>query len=266
MILPSAPRLLSKSRCVCLFFLQDWWRESKRLGKTYVSCYWKQQWNRTLLILKPKSSSRTGRYRNIKNNTPNHCENDCNSPPSSYGIHFGNHISPGKHNCGRFSVSTVSWTHLTAERHSDLWRSTVGRIPQWVNTLRTEYTGIRENPGRWANRPAEDLRLHTGLEITLFQRLPHRAFISNPKHPDLYGQLGNRPPQHTGATSAAQSTERSRNNRNASCVLRPYSESAKPWCLFQMLLPEIPPPLTTESLYSCALVFIERVCSSRICT
>lgn len=219
--------------------------------------YW--YWN-------PKTHQGQEDNRNIKNNTPNHCENDCNSPPSTYGIHFGNHISPGKHYCGRFSVSTVSWTHLTAERHSDLWRSAVRRIPQWVNTLRTESTRVRANPRRWANRPAEALRLHTGLEIPLFWRLPHRAFISYSKHPELYGQLGNRPPQHTGATRAVQNTERSRNNRNASCVLRPYSESAKPWCLFQMLLPEIPPPLATESLYSRALVFIERVCSSRICT
>lgn len=41
----------------------------------------------------------------------------------SYGINSGNHISLGKCNCVRFSVSIVLWIYLTAERHLDFWRS-----------------------------------------------------------------------------------------------------------------------------------------------
>lgn len=132
MILPSAPCLLWKSWCVCLFFpttliegKQTAWEDLRLL---LLKTTMKQNTTDT----ETQKLIRTGRYRNIKNNNPIRYENDCNSPPRSYGIHFGNHISPGKHNCGRFSVSTVSWIYLTAERHSDLWRSAVWRVP-WLS-------------------------------------------------------------------------------------------------------------------------------------
>lgn len=123
MILSLAAGLLWKSWSICF---------SRRLmeGKQnfpYVTK--KNNETETPLRLKPENSSRTGWCRNFKNNTQITMKTILIPLPRSYGINFGNHISPGKYNCVRFSVSTVSWIYLTAQGAGILEISWLETVP-----------------------------------------------------------------------------------------------------------------------------------------
>ena len=122
--------------------------------------------------------------------------------PGSYGNNSGNHISPGKQNCVRFRVSTVLWIYWTAERQ--LFGNPLTRqyTPEWMDTLGRRVFTWRGGARWWGNFLITYLRPHTCCDSSLFLRLPHRGFISNPKHREVSGQLGNVPPPHTGTVSA----------------------------------------------------------------
>lgn len=169
--------------------------------------------------MKPKNSSGTERYRNTKNNSWN-MKMILNLPPRVIWYQFWK---------SRFPWEIKLWEVFSVQRIMNLFNSKkatgflvvswLETTPEWMNTLaqRTFESGRIEMMRYLPNcRPTTA----AFLEISLFLKLPHRAFISNPKHPDLYRQLGNGPSPH--------SAERSRNKRNARCVLKPHSEGAKP--------------------------------------
>lgn len=147
-----------------------------------------------------------------------------------------------------------------AERQSPFWKSADQRVYTWVNKyLRMEdiHTVVLVRGPRWWGKVLTTyLQLYIWSDISLFLRLPHWGFISNPKH------HGNSLATFHLCTQGlwVQGMERARNNRNARGVPELHSECAKPPCSFQTLYLEIPPPLATGLIFMC-IVFTERTCS-----
>lgn len=101
------------------------WFSSKTDGKQNhlerFMAYITENSNETEILLrpKPKNLSRTGWCKLLKTTTQITMKMILIPLPRSYGINFGNHISPGIENCVRFPVSAGSWIYLTAQRRWD---------------------------------------------------------------------------------------------------------------------------------------------------